>query len=1023
MQTTLTYILLFLIILTSMNGISRAASNAIWPSSALKTLSFSEEIHYSGSFTSSLLNIKKAFFDNTSKKLTTFAIVNSSGEKSVFSQFDEFGVKQWDVGYPIVLKEQWIDMNSQYIFGGTHETNRIDFLLLNTTNGSYLKYFRTTNLKRARGWKITENNNSLYVVAKYDTDVIVIWEIEILTLFTSSTWISLTSEGKYDLVLLPTFANVLLTYRKPNNLNYISKISLSDHSIVWTGFFSCTSSDCSIDNDSAMIVKTDHFFLLWQLKNKLVFMKTNLTDGNLIEGIYVSTDTSNTPEKNTFTECGSFIFITEMRSSGTYLHSYNQETSQFTYSKNLNFKVMHSVCQEITQTYNQGYSLSNYLYLVGQTTDGQKGIIKRWETDEDDFDSSYPLTITSTTMVIDTTGFVTYATMIDGSGTRNPGGVTPLSPLTSISVDSSYLSTFSSCEDLTTPLTTSYSLTIPIGKTKSISLLLGWLSFSSSTLNLCWTAAGTNWNALSHTIEAYQAYPIPAFANIGSTNGVLSLSGVTLPSDVQSEIFKFQIRTTDSTLKYSIFEVTVQVNNWRIEKWEICSDTSADECKQWEIGYVLSKLGDEWFEESYSQTLSEVHSYMTYIGVIFSVWGLITLGSNPFGIWTLINSFQQYLLIPLLGVYLPGELLAFFLGQHRFLLNFNFLPFEEMLEKSVSFKDMFDHPQPNKNIHVISLVSGSALINLTNNLIVLAIVVTIHILLIAPLAIFNEKRLSDRPILKTIRNKVLNFFVFSFYVRYLLEIFLTLWITTISELYEWNFEYWKSLISSICFAVIIWLFWIYLFIHYSKYMMSTNSSLQELYYMTKDTWLAKAYSMIYVYHRTTCVISVIWGHYFKNFAGIYIIIAPFWTIQFLMTFYLAYTRPFQNTINNLNEALNMVTFTFVSLWFIWFPKESNDLKNSVMKDIIIISITAANAINWLSLTIYNIAWLWKCIRMRCKSKKTQPKLSENQPTLQRDVSDIMNKSEASRVQLNIREHSKLKRETTMVRRPSKAEDF
>lgn len=87
--------------------------------------------------------------------------------------------------------------------------------------------------------------------------------------------------------------------------------------------------------------------------------------------------------------------------------------------------------------------------------------------------------------------------------------------------------------------------------------------------------------------------------------------------------------------------------------------------------------------------------------------------SSPTGVYSIINQFQLYILLPMLPPYFPEKVGDFILGVDFSLLSLNFLPF-----KSIPFleggEDLIDYPQSEDYLEAIGLESMSSIMNYLN---------------------------------------------------------------------------------------------------------------------------------------------------------------------------------------------------------------------------------------------------------------------------------------------------------------------
>lgn len=112
------------------------------------------------------------------------------------------------------------------------------------------------------------------------------------------------------------------------------------------------------------------------------------------------------------------------------------------------------------------------------------------------------------------------------------------------------------------------------------------------------------------------------------------------------------------------------------------------------------------YTEAVTETSSITTQVTTGIALIAFIAGVIPLHSA----WIVINQYQLYLLVPLIGVYLPDDLLYYIKGQEFAMLALKFLGLDkwsatEQLDSGIGFK------QSNSKLITIGIENGSMVVN------------------------------------------------------------------------------------------------------------------------------------------------------------------------------------------------------------------------------------------------------------------------------------------------------------------------
>jgi hypothetical protein len=107
------------------------------------------------------------------------------------------------------------------------------------------------------------------------------------------------------------------------------------------------------------------------------------------------------------------------------------------------------------------------------------------------------------------------------------------------------------------------------------------------------------------------------------------------------------------------------------------------------------------------------------------ITSVVTSGSSSssFG---MMNQLQLIIVLPLLGSYIPEKIMDFINAMNDSLFSFSFLPFDNTtLVDYIEEKYSFD--QPNHYLYLLQLKSGSAIVNMTNLLIVFGMIAGVHL--------------------------------------------------------------------------------------------------------------------------------------------------------------------------------------------------------------------------------------------------------------------------------------------------------
>jgi len=96
------------------------------------------------------------------------------------------------------------------------------------------------------------------------------------------------------------------------------------------------------------------------------------------------------------------------------------------------------------------------------------------------------------------------------------------------------------------------------------------------------------------------------------------------------------------------------------------------------------------------------------VGVSFST--AIVKSVSPQSAFTIVNQFQLYILLPMIGAHIPEKVLSFIEGMSFTMFSFSFIPYDS-IPLSSEISSLLDYDQSDAYIDSIGMTSGSALIN------------------------------------------------------------------------------------------------------------------------------------------------------------------------------------------------------------------------------------------------------------------------------------------------------------------------
>jgi hypothetical protein len=113
-------------------------------------------------------------------------------------------------------------------------------------------------------------------------------------------------------------------------------------------------------------------------------------------------------------------------------------------------------------------------------------------------------------------------------------------------------------------------------------------------------------------------------------------------------------------------------------------------------------------------------------GVAANMGASLMSMSSPQGAFSMINQFQLFILLPMIGTYIPESVIKVITGMSFVMFSFSFIPFDEIPMINTLF-NVFDYDQSDDYFDTIGLTSGSAFLNHISLLIIIAALVMLHL--------------------------------------------------------------------------------------------------------------------------------------------------------------------------------------------------------------------------------------------------------------------------------------------------------
>jgi hypothetical protein len=117
------------------------------------------------------------------------------------------------------------------------------------------------------------------------------------------------------------------------------------------------------------------------------------------------------------------------------------------------------------------------------------------------------------------------------------------------------------------------------------------------------------------------------------------------------------------------------------------------------------------------------------VGIVTSLGVSVISMSSPQTMFSIINQFQMFILLPMIGAYMPPKVIQVLLGMNFSIFSFSFIPLEKipLISDLINF---IDYDQNDEYFDSIGLTSGSAFLNIIALMLVFGLFTLYHLSLL-----------------------------------------------------------------------------------------------------------------------------------------------------------------------------------------------------------------------------------------------------------------------------------------------------
>jgi hypothetical protein len=416
--------------------------------------------------------------------------------------------------------------------------------------------------------------------------------------------------------------------------------------------------------------------------------------------------------------------------------------------------------------------------------------------------------------------------------------------------------------------------------------------------DVTWSTTG---EIVSYTLSNYGNEIVPSWVQIDSSTGVVSGNA---PDDKKDTSYKMYISSTSPEFSNTSLKLLILEN---IPEDEL---SVPDQVK-------VSTAGS-----------------LTAVGVTLGACTSVMTGASLSSVWAILEEIQLLILVMSLENHIPDVVESYLGGNTLLMFTLNFIPTVDIPGIGY-FPRWTDAEQKVTAAKNMGLKSGSTFTN--HFTLLLTIMIAIIIWVIAKITpIWSGNKLKNA--LAHIRNSTLNFFFFLFFVRTGIEVFVSIILSGISEIYQFEREK-PNLIVSLMITLILMGFWISLISvniiydwKYRNQKFPKRFFFMELFNGLNDSNTSRLYSSFSLTRKLIFILLVVFFEDVSRTSAFSVILAT----QTVMWVLIILFRPFETFSDNL---VNIITEGFVTYTIVlFFALDSEDKWTNTRTDVFIYSV-------------------------------------------------------------------------------------
>ncbi|CAI2379662.1 unnamed protein product [Moneuplotes crassus] len=695
---------------------------------------------------------------------------------------------------------------------------------------------------------------------------------------------------------------------------------------VWDRKIECPTASCSAAGLSAGNTNDTTTKIAMSFNNQVILTVFNVTDGAFVGNRSIFNDTgAGCTGVNSISKTGTGLFFVLKCTKQYMMHYYYNAESWGT-----PFEIVDS-----SITFNSVANAGQFYYLTGgiDISGDLHGYINKGPSNSmaaftsissastypSQLDNvTYPVVTDTATVVSSTNTTMSHTTLFteDLSATYTPEASS------SITDESFWLNTFGSDID----------------------------SGATKVFNISLTCSVGGSTPMTHTVVQYSSQALPPSVSLDDSTYQLTMSSDSFTS---AHTYRFVIETVIGATTYT---KTVRISvNIPVVTTNPTSTTNS------------SSSG----EPAANETETPQAVSMTKTVTQTAVGGGIALGaisgalssSSPHNLWTLMNQFQMFLLLNLLGANLHQYIKDYLAGFEFANFNLEFFSIQNIHFVN-DFFQFFSCKESNEDYELVGFNYKCTLLNNFQLFLIFIPLVFSHIFI----NIMDKRYEGKNTFLGRLFMKLYQLWNFAIYFRIILEAYLFLYFSSLNEIYIFDVSREvKGLSFAISFCVLLGLLALVMFIFWVSFKASDPkfiveiSKCSELFLGTKQGIYARLFQFVFILRR---ILSASWI-VFSNRLVIEARICVFLIIQVFSFGYVVVIRPFDGVKENIIEALHDGIYCCVCVFLIHYNSSSRWTDSAGTT---VVTVLTVNGI--LILIIQIIAIILTCM-LKCKPKKRE----------------------------------------------------